>query len=229
MNKIPFSVYDFFAYLFSGAVVLAAVDYVYGTGILLQRDVSPLLAAALVIFAYVTGQIVAHLSATVLEYFVVKRVLKSPSILLLNARARWLVLRWLFPNYHRPLPVNIRDQVTEQAHRRGCIATGEGLFLHIYPIVTANDRLQARLDEFRNQYGFARNMSFAFLIAAVTIAISHRYGSHPVQLRWSVLAAVASVSLFYRYLKFFRQYSYELFVRYAGLPIETAVAAGRTS
>jgi hypothetical protein len=32
MDKIPFSVYDFFAYLSSGAVLVATVDYVWGLG-----------------------------------------------------------------------------------------------------------------------------------------------------------------------------------------------------
>jgi hypothetical protein len=33
-----------------------------------------------------------------------------------------------------------------------------------------------------------------------------------------LLAGFASVALFYRYLKFFHQYSYELFLRYAEMP-----------
>jgi hypothetical protein len=31
VDKIPFSVYDFFAYLSSGSVILAALDYVWKT------------------------------------------------------------------------------------------------------------------------------------------------------------------------------------------------------
>ncbi len=84
--------------------------------------------------------------------------------------------------------------------------------------MTANERTQARLDIFLNQYGFARNMSFAFLVSAVAIVAEHIYGTHPVRLRWSLLATFAAISLFYRYLKYFRQYSYELFLRYAELP-----------
>jgi hypothetical protein len=224
MNTIPFTVYDFFAYLFSGAVV-----YIFGTGILLQKSVSPVLAIALVIFAYVTGQIVAHVSASVFEAFIIKRVLQSPSLLLLGERPRCVLFKWLFPNYHRQLPTNIQSRVAEQARHLGCAAQGEGLFLHVYPIVTSNDKLQARLDEFRNQYGFSRNMSFAFLVSAAAIAIARKYGAHPVHLRWSVLAATAAVCLFYRYLKFYRQYSYELFVRYAGLAMERSAGVGGVS
>jgi len=218
LEKIPFSVYDFFAYLFSGAVVLAAIDYIWGIGTLTQKDVSPVLGITLVIFAYVTGQIVAHISSALLEHLFVKRILKPPSLLLFGAKPRCVAFKWIFPYYHRPLPENVMQRIREQASLRNCSAEGEGLFLHVYPIVTANERLQARLDEFRNQYGFSRNMAFAFFISAAAICVAHWYGPHPVRIRWAILAAFASVCLFYRYLKFFYQYSYELFIRYSGLP-----------
>ncbi len=215
MDKIPFSVYDFFAYLSSGAVVLTTVDYVWGLGVLERKEVGPLLAIALVILAYVTGHVVAHFSSFLFEHIIVKRILKRPLALLLGEKPRWIVLAWIFPNFHRAFPENTQNRIREQATARGCRAEGEGLFLHAYSVMTANERLQARLDDFRNQYGFARNMSFAFLVSAIAIAATHLYGAHPVRLRWSLLAAFAGGSLFYRYLKFFHQYSYELFLRYA--------------
>ena len=73
-------------------------------------------------------------------------------------------------------------------------------------------------DENKRWASKARNMSFAFLVSAIAIGATHFYGAHPVRLRWFLLAAFASVSLFYRYLKFFHQFSYELFLRYAELP-----------
>jgi hypothetical protein len=218
MDKIPFSVYDFFAYLSSGAIVLVTADYVWALGVLERKEVGPVLGIALVILAYVTGQIVAQFSSLLIEHTVVKRILKRPLALLLGERPRWIVFAWVFPNFHRAFPENTRRKIKEQAAARNCTSEGEGLFLHAYSVVTGNERAQARLDDFRNQYGFARNMSFAFLVSAIAILVTHFYGAHPVRLRWSLLAAFASVTLFYRYLKFFHQYSYELFLRYAELP-----------
>lgn len=217
MDKIPFSVYDFFAYLSSGAVVLTTVDYVWGLGILERKEVGPVLSIALVILAYVTGHIVAQFSSFLFEHTIVKRVLQRPLALLLGAKPRWVVFAWVFPNFHRALPENTMRRIREQAAARNCSSEGEGLFLHAYSLVTASERAQARLDDFRNQYGFARNMSFAFLVSAIAIGATHLYGTHPVRLRWFLLTAFASVSLFYRYLKFFHQFSYELFLRYAEL------------
>jgi hypothetical protein len=215
MDKIPFSVYDFFAYLSSGAVVLATVDYVWGLGILEREKIGAALGVALVILAYVTGHIVAQFSAWLLEHTIVKRVLQRPLSLLMGAKPRWVVFAWIFPNFHRSLPAVTQQRVNAQAAARNCVATGEGLFLHAYSIVTTSERSQARLDDFRNQYGFARNMCFAFAVSTIAILISHSYGAHLVRLRWALLAAFASVALFYRYLKFFHQYSYELLLRYA--------------
>ncbi len=218
MDKIPFSVYDFFAYLSSGTVVLATIDYIWGLGVLQRKEVGPALGVVLVILAYVTGHIVAQFSSFLIEHTVVKRILKRPLAHLLGEKARWVVFVWVFPNFHRPFPADTRRKIKEQAAARSCTSEGEGLFLHAYALVTASERAQARLDSFRNQYGFARNMSLSFLVPSIAIVATHFYGAHPVQLRWSLLAAFASVCLFYRYLKFFHQYSYELLLRYAELP-----------
>lgn len=219
MDKIPFSVYDFFAYLSSGAVLVAAADYVWGLGLLSRSDVGAMLAVALAIITYVAGQAVAHFSSLVFEQIIVHRILKQPSSLLMGSKPTMRAFKWLFPNYHRPLAEATQESVRRQAAARHCIAHDEGLFQHAYAVVTADERAQARLDQFRNQYGFARNMAFAFLVAGAAILLAHRVGHQPVHFRWAVLAVLAGVTMFYRYLKFFRQFSYELFLRYAALPI----------
>jgi hypothetical protein len=38
MDKIPFSVYDFFAYLSSGAVLMVAIDYVWNLGLCFAKS-----------------------------------------------------------------------------------------------------------------------------------------------------------------------------------------------
>jgi len=218
VDKIPFTVYDFFAYLSSGAVWVFTADYVLGFGLLARDKINSVQAVMLIIFAYVCGHIVAHFSSFILESTIVARLLRRPSALLMGAPPHWRIFRWIFPGYFRALPTPTQQRVTSQAHARGVESTGEALFLHAYPVVTANGALQARLDDFRNQYGFARNISFAFLTSAVAILVAHYLGHHPVRLRWALLSGLAGVALFYRYLKFFRQFSYELFLRYAELP-----------
>ena len=94
MDKIPFTVYDFFAYLSSGAVLVATADYIWGLGLLANKEVSPILGVALIILAYVTGHIIAHFSSWLLEQTIVHRVLKSPSVLLLGVNHDGTCSRW---------------------------------------------------------------------------------------------------------------------------------------
>jgi hypothetical protein len=222
VDKIPFSVYDFFAYLSSGTVLVVTADYVWDLNLLKSKEISPVLGVALIVLAYVTGQIISHFSALLMEQTLVHRILKRPSSLLLGASPRWRLCKWIFPQFHRALPESTQHRVRQQAVARACDATGEGLFLHAYATATRDERIQKRLDDFRNQYGFARNMSFAFLTSALAIVIAHWVGHHPIRLRWALLAGFGGIALFYRYLKFFRQFSYELFLRYAELPCSDA-------
>jgi hypothetical protein len=217
VEKIPFSVYDFFAYLSSGAILLLTADYLWHLGLLRNQDVNVLLSIVLIILAYIVGQTVAQFSSFLLEQLVVGRLLKRPSIVLLSGKKPSAPLRLLFPNYYRPFSESTRQRILAQATSRNCSAEGEGLFEHVYPVVTTIERHQSRLDEFRNQYGFARNVSFALVVSAVAICAARFYGTHAVTIRWAVLAALGAVTMFYRYLKFFRQYSYELFLRYSHL------------
>jgi hypothetical protein len=220
MNKIPFSVYDFFAYLSSGTVLLTAVDYVGHHGLLAQKEAGPALLVVLTTAAYVLGQVVAHFSSFVLEHVIVGRVLGRPMDVLLEHGRQSTLLRKIFPNYYRALPRHTQSRVREQAILRACPdATGEALFLHVYATVTScSENAQARVDDFRNQYGFARNMALAFISASVAIAMV-QYLSGGLQQRWAYLCAAVAVAMFYRYLKFFRQFSYELLLRYAELEI----------
>jgi hypothetical protein len=217
LDKVPFSVYDFFAYLSSGSILLATFDYVFNFGLLTQEKIAPLFAVFLVVIAYVCGHVVSHCSSFLYEQVAISRLLKRPNDLLMGGTPRWRVQRLLFPTFCRALPSEIQLRVITKTQVREFIGKGEGLFLHCYAVVTENETRQNRLDALRNQYSFSRNMSFAFLVAAISILAAHYFGVHPVRLRWALLSALGSVTLFYRYLKFFRQYSYELFLRYAEL------------
>jgi hypothetical protein len=48
MDKTPFSVYDFFAYLSSGAVLIATADYVWRGGLITRDKIGPVFAVALI-------------------------------------------------------------------------------------------------------------------------------------------------------------------------------------
>jgi hypothetical protein len=74
-------------------------------------------------------------------------------------------------------------------------------------------RLMARLGAFLNQYGFSRNLTFAATVVGIGVLIAAWLlpGRDPQLWKCGATILVAGVLLLYRYLKFYRQYSYELF------------------
>lgn len=71
------------------------------------------------------------------------------------------------------------------------------------------------MDQFRNLYGFSRNISFVALIAAVLLAIKlcQAPNSH---MAWLLAAAIAvAIGMFGRFLKFYAAFSYEVLRTYS--------------
>lgn len=216
MNRIPFTIYDFFAYLSSGSVLVVTIDYLFGFQWVIKKDMGPVLALLLIFLSYIAGHCVAHFSSPILEQLFVGTILKRPSLSLMGEKPKPF-LAFLFPGYYKPLPIATQDRVWEQANARGFSGSGEALFIHAYAVVTKNEHAQKRLDEFRNLYGFSRNMAFVFLASAVLIFLSTFSSENPASIWWALISCGLGVTMLYRYLKFFRQFSYQLFITYAEL------------
>jgi len=94
------------------------------------------------------------------------------------------------------------------------------MFLHCWAIVRADSDVRQRLDAFLNLYGFSRNMSVASLASAVAVTFGIVFDNLETgEALGAVLALMlASIVLVYRYLKFFRLYTKEVFVRYIAHP-----------
>jgi len=117
-----------------------------------------------------------------------------------------------------PHPPSIQKRVLERAAARNPEQSGDGLFLGVRydPEVRKDEKLIQKLDSFRDKYGFNRNLSFTALLLGVALLVKARLSGDPNALRYGSLGIVAGIMLFYRYLKFFRQYSYEMFNAYGG-------------
>ena len=221
MSRIPFGVYDFFGYLASGFLVLAALDLVFTGGSVLKSDMQLLPGLFWLVVAYVAGHIVANISSFLLERVLVERVLGRPHQVLFTAPPRRKGSR-LFPGYYDALPQETRERVLKKANERaGITQPGPGLFLHCFAFVRGDEDTSGRLDSFLSLYGFSRNVATAAAIAVLVLVAdlismeSVEVALRSVEFRWAVAAAVAAVGLLYRYLKFFRLYSVEVFIRYA--------------
>jgi len=218
VDKIPFNPYDFFGYLASGFVLAVGMDAVFGFPKILGREPGVIESIALLIAVYVGGQLVATAAKALLEDGFVEKILKRPSVnLFLEQKPR--IRGLMFPGFYAPLPSETRKRILNKAKTVGINTTGEDLFLHVRfePATLENAKLMERLSSFLNLYGFNRNLSFVAMLVGVGLLVAARYlpGQDAATWKYGLSLVVAGILLLYRYLKFFRQYSYELFNTYA--------------
>jgi hypothetical protein len=219
MDKLPFSVYDFFGYLASGFVLLVGVAAAFTNNDNWQSDPSLIVGLLLVILAYTSGHVVANVAGFLLEATFARRVLKSPTVNLFSpaATGRW---RYIFPGYYKPLPEAQRTRVLSRAAAAGITLPSEGLFFHCFATVKAREDVMSRLNTFLNLYGYCRNMCLTLLAVAVALGVGTAW-THTARTGqvapgwWAVGAALAAVGLLFRYLKFYRLYAVEVYINYA--------------
>lgn len=224
MSNIPFSIYDFFAYLASGVIVIGATDLALG-GLLFDSETFPFAQALLLIaLAYLLGHVVAHLSSTFLENLLVRRVLKSPEDHMFREKQSTILSRVL-PGYTAPLPARTQKRVLQRSTSAGFPAPGRDLFYHCHAIARHDEATSARLNAFLYLYGFSRNTSLALLYSAiifllVTIGLVRPLSVDSAGLPLIALAVIAfllAAIMLLRYLKFFRHFTQEVFVSYSEL------------
>jgi hypothetical protein len=221
MSAIPFAIYDFFGYLASGFLLLAIGDYTLNQHWILRDDPGLVLIVVSIVTAYTTGHIIANISGFLLERHLMRRTLHSPEETLFWKK-RTKGWRRCFPGHYTPFPIEIQNRVLDRAKQRaGLGEPSRALFLHCFATVKRDAVTRERLDRFLNLYGFCRNTCLA-LVLAVPILTSgliarHWFNADVGQfLWWSLVASViGAVGLFYRYLKFFRDFTVEVYQSYA--------------
>ena len=217
MKELPFDPYDFFGYIASGLVLVVVAQLTLGFPKVFGADLKPFDMAVTVLAVYIAGQIVAGPAKAFFEDILVQRLLGSPTRNLLHP-TRHRLLKFIFPGFYKPLPSGTRAKLEAKiAPMTTSEGDSEDVFLAIRyaPEVLASDSLIAKINTFRDQYGFARNVSFSLLFAAVCFALFGHFKASESLIHFSIAALTAGTLLFYRYLKFYRQYSYELFNAYA--------------
>jgi len=217
MNRIPFDVYDFFGYLPSGLLVLVGMDLTLGFPRIIGQELKAVESAMLLMAIYVTGQIIATPAKAILEDGLIDKILDRPNVNLFREKKPPL-LGIIFPGYYTPLPEQARKKIVSKIKDEGVMVAGEDMFLHARysPMVLQDQKLMERLNTFLNKYGFNRNLSFSSLIVGIALLLKILLSPtpEPELLKYCITAMAAAILLLYRYLKFFRQYSYELFNTY---------------
>lgn len=219
----PLTSYEFYAYLTTGMVVLAAVDRVF-LGSMLAGQASWTVVGGVfwAAMAYLTGQILAIPASAIGEHVLARWWLLPPVDLLLGIKAprlREYAVRWLFgAREYAPLPAamgaSVRRKVASALAVGAADVDGETAFQCAFPHARGVADTASRLDAFINQYGMCRNVSLASLIAAALLAWRAGHGGDRVDRALAAAALVLCVGLFGRFVKFYAAYSREVFRTY---------------
>jgi hypothetical protein len=214
VERLPFSVYDFFGYLAAGALLLAALDLGFFDAAHVADDPSLTGGILAILAAYIAGQLVASLASTLLESGLVGRVLGRPARTLTEPAAGWRAR--LFAGYVAPLTGETRQRLRQRVRSQaGRDLADEDLFWHCYPVARERPTTAARLATFLNLYGFCRNIATGAAIAALVLAAATVFADPPAGIGWWIAAAaLVTVGMTYRYLKFLRLYGVEVFIGY---------------
>jgi hypothetical protein len=225
--NIPFTAYDFFAYLSSGFVVIGAADVAFPGSWILDAELSFIEGLVWIVVAYVLGHVISAVSAPILEQRFAERMLGSREQVLFDPQKgcgsscstekRRRVERF-FPGYFKRLPKEIQARVLDRAKNEAKITSiGPALFLYCDAQMRQKPEAAPVLATFLNIYGFARNTCLASLIGAVLLIVGAiKYETNAETKAWLAAAAIAAaVGLLYRYLKFFRLYARDVFLFYA--------------
>jgi len=229
MDKVfRFSDYDILAYIASGIGVMLFWDLLFDTHWIVRAQWSVPEGVTLVVAFYVIGHVVAWPAAWLAERRFVARVLGPPSQALFEESPHKLGIKhWLFPDYFTPLNREIRERVKQRAGVAALQdASKQDLFWRAFAVVKRDPSTYSRMEAFLKLYGFCRNVAFVSLVGACALAVEAIrllwLGSNSAalsRLYWSSGALVIGVAMLYRYLRFHRLYSVEVFVGYAELPL----------
>lgn len=215
-QKIPFTTYDFWAYLSAGFMLLFALDQAAGTHLLMWEKWTAVQGGMAVSIAYVVGQLVASASSWLYEKILIGKVLGYPSNILFGNITAWWGFQKLLPSYFAPLPTETQKSALEKGGRFGVDKSGEALFLPAHVYGRCVPAVAARLDNFLNLYGFCRNAALVGLIDAAILYWSYLQPKSPSEhLLWARIALAVSLGMTLRYLKFYRHFALEVFTSWA--------------
>lgn len=215
-QKVPFTSYDFWAYLSAGFIVLAAIDYVASTHLLYRDSWTVVQGVMAMVSAYTVGQMVASMASFLYEKVLVTKLLGTPRLILFGRARAWKPVRWLIPGYFEALPEPTQQAILERAAHSGINVPGEGLFWCAFAYARMTPAVMSRLSDFLNLYGFARNVSLAAFLDAAVLYWHYQWNNgNETALHLSQGALVVGFGMLLRYLKFFRQYALEVFTSYA--------------
>lgn len=215
-QKIPFTNYDFWAYLSAGFLFLFVIDHVAGMGLIARKEWTIMQGIVALSGAYAVGQLFSSLSSFLLERIFVGQFLGYPREVLFGRARAWKWVRPIFSGYFNALPERTKQLALGKGQATGVNEPGEALFWAAYTHARSTPAVLAKLENFLNLYGFCRNTALVALVDSGVLYWSYRWGSGSVEyLYWSWIALGLGIGMIFRYLKFYRNFAVEVFISFA--------------
>lgn len=222
-NWFPFSDYEFYSYLFSGLMLLGGLDlYATDGTFFLTGNFSFVGSVVVVSTAYILGQVISIPSSILLEHWITRKVLRPPAMILLSDKQSKLekfIEKFLIGRHYSPLPQKTIEKVLKQAE----IDTGHNhQYLENNPrealapaIIHSRkcEQAKSRINLFRNQYSFSRNVSFVSFVLAVLFTVG--YFTKDMSAGWPLFSLAVSICMFIRFIKFYSCCATEVVSSYA--------------
>ncbi len=216
----PLTSYEFYAYLTTGMVVLAAFDRAFMGSMLAEAtEWKVVIAVFWAAIAYLIGQIVAIPSSAILEHWLAKRVLRDPSAVILGLRPQRFREHCfgtvVGAREYEPFPQDYRAGIVTKLARVLNVTEPniqpDAAFQCAFPQARSVSDSATRMDNFLIQYGLCRNVSFACALAAVFLTCLAARTGDRTDLLLAVGAAVMALGLFVRFIKFYAAFTREVF------------------
>ena len=212
----PLTDFDFWAFLTSGAVLLAAADRVFSLGWVDREHWTVVQIGLAAAVAYVTGHVIAEAASRLLEGILVRRLLGSPSSFLLGDPPALPKGRWLYPGYFQPIAPELRARIQRLAASEEPPFEGNAIYTHAYVFARRDQMASGRLAVFQNQYSMCRNVCLACALAAPALAVSGFFAGRNADFWWAGAALLVGAVMLIRFLKYYRLFSVEVLNSYAG-------------
>lgn len=226
MDKIPFSIYDFFGYLTPGALFLISIDYFLLKQQLIKSAAENLITGFVsLILVYIIGHIISSVSCWCFEKIFVKKFLKPPSVTLFKDKRSIVKLKKLFSTYYNPLSKNVQDNIIKKLGIESETSEDEkynAMFQLAFSRVKIHEPSMLSLNNFLYLYGFARSVSLVCLVMVLILFVSSVFYKISICPWWIVGFIFAFIMMFFRYLKFYRYYDRDMFLSYLSLPEKEA-------
>jgi hypothetical protein len=221
----PFTNYDFYSYLACGLILLFGLDYWYTGGAYLIHNEWTFFKGALVVgLAYISGQIIAIPASMLFEHWLIRSILRAPAILLLSSehsKFEKLIEKILIGRHYSPLPKNVISRIYKRAEKETGLsyvdlnANIQEVFAPALVNARKDVETRDRIDFFRNQYSFSRNVSFSGFLVFFLMLDSVLRTENTDSLELMFFSLLLSFGMLIRFIKFYSCCAAEVLRSYA--------------